>query len=116
MLYGQIHTSQHTLLVAALYHFVPQNLFNIYIGRSSRLLYFCYNLLIRWLTARILPIIKPSHYPRSPGYALKITLFTKYFWHFERIRGSHLNFITQKPEAALEVLALEGTSKCHHKF
>lgn len=114
--YGQFYTSQHTLFVAALYHFVSQHLFNVYIGRSSYLLYFCYNLLIGWLTASILSIVKPSHYPRSPGSALKITLFTKYFWHSERIRGSHLNFMTQKPEAALEVLALEGTLKCHHKF
>jgi len=24
--------------------------------------------------------------------------------------------MTQKPEAALKFLGLEGTSKCHHKF
>lgn len=53
--------------------------------------------------------------PKAQTFHCKI-LFTKYFWHSERIRDSNLNFMTQKLEATLNFLSLEGTSKCHHKF
>lgn len=53
--------------------------------------------------------------PEAQTFHCKI-LFTKDFWHSERIRDSNFNFMTPKLEATLKFLSLEGTSKCHHKF
>lgn len=86
-----------------------------YLGGSWHFFHFCYILFIGLLRDRLLSNKTLLNTPEAQALHCK-TLFTKYFWHSARIRDSHLNFMTQKPEAALKFLGLEGTSKCHHKF